>query len=1260
MANPFADNSNPFVDNSNPFADNSAKKQTNPFADNSSSSNPFEDNNSAAQKTNPFMDNSTNTPSKPSNTNPFGDDSKSTNPFVDDSKSSGTNPFGDDSKSNKSSGTNPFGDDSKSSSTNPFGGDSKQTNPFGDDSKTSKPSGTNPFGDDFKQTNPFGDDSKSSSTNPFGDDSKPTKSSNTNPFGDDSKSTKSSGTNPFGDDSKSNKSSGTNPFGDDSNVQTKSDTIGTKHTISKQNQSSETNPFSTSSPKEDVSNPFASPRRPQSTNNSQQIESNPFTEESKLSSSQKSASSSQNKSNPFEVDDLTKSQPFSTHTPTTSTPNPFEDTTNPFGSHSSTTNPFGSHSPINKPKEEERAPQIMKKSTKIIGGNQPTDKPLKKSTEIKRKTQAQTTRIMESDDIEESWLDKNTQDISNRGITVKSIVSANTRVLIIGKEKHYFFKDFVFNLIRNIPSHITKAALDPTGSHLLLSTFDGNLLYLSKDLIEAIPIKIPQPTDGTTYYVITAMRFDYNNTDKSSTNNHLRIMLATSNRTILMLTIDTTTSPIKTTCDILYFNQRKTTASTSPFNSIDWIDTTTHTIILASSPSCLQKIVVSKEHRIEKDESVLEMPLHTQSDTGSFTLTRDNEDSNRYQALWVSGKMKGINPSNPAESSNIVSHLSYDVIGNDIRQISKSDSIRNVVIACQTQNHIFYLYSDHLICCSLLTGRSCIQQIEGNAVTMSADQSADEETVFVSTSFCLYKFTVPFGFMKDDIVFSRKLLRDIGDDTKLYRCLFTRLGEECEKEDKKISCAVLYCWCVALLLERLNVTENTKHLFSQMKALFCKEFDGVDKINTQIVRYMVRSCGCEEAFLLYCDCTRDYEGKTAWMMEKSMYSEAFKYLRSLTMSKKSSTIGEDLVKMYFSILWTHLPEEFMEFLYTRDTSEFTALYTTLLTHKNQAFSLKFAVELLQKKESGKAFNVDKALVEFIFWKYVDPSSTVSDENVLSFLESKDHWKYLQFETSLRALKAKEFNRSCLFMDIQKQRYECAIDDAITLIRTYDYYNKDSQYEQDVTLLLTLPSKLKDEEERKFQYLKAMNGYLSLMKLSHDQEQIKRQMIYDTIQKTNLPIEDLLLLLPPDWELGEFKTLIKAAVSSQDKKKQKDLIMKLKQHVVQVLKHLRLELHSLRCSYCNNTIIPSKRAPLDQTRGVMFPCSHCFHTLCIKKEFSKHPTDFARSVTQSIMFAGDEEEQFACYAAECPICGEHSVNLIDFPYTSAQEDEYWKL
>jgi len=384
-------------------------------------------------------------------------------------------------------------------------------------------------------------------------------------------------------------------------------------------------------------------------------------------------------------------------------------------------------------------------------------------------------------------------------------------------------------------------------------------------------------------------------------------------------------------------------------------------------------------------------------------------------------------------------------------------------------------------------------------------------------------------------------------------------------------------------------------------------------------------------------------------------------------------IGEELMKKYFGILFMMLPKEFIEFLEDRDTNDYPSLYTLLLMHSNQAFSLQFATTLLKKKEMRKKHGSDKALVEFIFWKYVEPSSTVEDDEIKHFLEEKEHWKLIEIDSSLRALKSKGMTRSCMYLNLQKQKYECAIEDAIKLISNYDYTDKQQLYEEDVSLLLTLPSKIKNEDQKKYYYLKAMKGYLSLMNSSNEEEATKRKKIYDTVTKNKIPVEDLLQLLPPEWKLGEFKTIVKDAVEIQDKK-QKKLNNEIEtscgssalfeNSTARHKKHFKTELHSLRCNYCGDFIFRQQHSRnsnnFDQSRGAMFPCSHCFHILCIKNEFKQHPTAFARSVSQSVMFAKDEEEQFNCYAAECPICGEHSVNLIDYPYTSTFDDQYWNL
>ncbi|BFU23138.1 hypothetical protein EHI8A_172700 [Entamoeba histolytica HM-1:IMSS-B] len=1223
---------------------------------------------------NPFLD------EPQSNTNPFESDtlpSTSNNPFSDpsDSITNNTNPFVTNdkptvSKSPKVSSTNPFGESTTTHNTNPFLTDDIPTQ---SKSPRSKPISSNPFIDSepsLENNNPFltndtpvpakspktvsRSENNTVSTNPFGEPTTPQIDS-TNPFLTNDKPTVSksprtimqvNSNKPFKDSSSTIEDS-TNPFGDSSTL----DNIKTEATQTQESHSSKTASFTNTQFEDQPPKMTSSTTRLSSGNpfgESASTYSNPFESSEILV---KSKTPNPSSTNPFgdEPPKLTSStskqgltKSFKDQPPRISiTPKPTSN--NPFGEPNSSinNNPFG---------QPETAPSIK--------GTRPS---FPKPKAIGNQIQG-----IDIDEIENSWLDKSTHDISYRGITIKSICAAKGTVLILGKEKHFLLKKLTFNLIKDISEHnIIKGAIDPTGNHLLLYTLNGELYYTSKDLISATKIKIPNLTDGTANDIITAIKFNSNST---SNEKELKVLLSTLNRVIIKLVIDLNT--FKSNSEILYANNNKISGEMAPFNGLDWIETPVNTIILASSSTCLQKIVINKNKKIAKDETILIMPLKTDPETGYFSLMRDVEINNKFNVLWVSGKMKGIDPVNPAQSSSIVSRIVFELRGNELIQISKKDNIKDVVMACQTQNHIFYLYNDHLECYSLIHDQRCEEQLEGGAITMCADITAEEETLFVATEFCLYQFTVPLNYGKEDEPFTKKLIKDIVDENKLYRTLFKQLNEESQIKGKKISCAVLYCWCVSLLLEKLNNTEKVSNVFNQMKVLFSKEFDGVDKINTQIVRYMVRSCGSEEAYSTYCDCTRDYEGKVSWLMERSMYEEAFKFLKNLCMNKRDKDIGEELMKKYFGILFIKLPQEFIEFLEERDTSNYPIFYSTLLIYEDQTFSLKFANQLLSKKEIVKKHGSDKALVEFIFWKYVEPESIVEDDIIKTFLEEKEHWKLVEYDSALRALKNKEMTRSSMFMNLQKQRFEAAIDDGIKLLQTYNYEDKMDRFEEDVSLLLKLPSKIKGEDEKQYYYLKAMNGYLSLITSSSEHEAIKRKKIYETITKNKIPIEEILPLLPLDWELGEFKGVIKNAVDTQDKK-QKRLNNEIEtscgssalfeNSTARHKKYFKTELNLLRCNFCGEPIFNQfKNGSIDQSRGAMFPCSHCFHILCIKKEFAQHPTPFARSVTQSIMFAKDEEEQFNCYATECPICGEHSVNLIEYPYTSTRDDQYWNL
>ncbi|ELP93447.1 hypothetical protein EIN_059320 [Entamoeba invadens IP1] len=1141
-----------------------------------------------------------------------------------------------------------------------------------------------------KSTNPFETTSEVVNTNPFADAPPPvaTTSANTNPFASESTTTTSATQLPLPAKPQVPPKSKTpkpqiavskspimrkedvqaldniNPFADGSEQQNTSEARSSQTTKSVKS-AQNINPFSDEAPQVNTTsyNPFGESTQPKPPQVFQE------TQKSKTPES----------INPFA--DAPPALGEGTTPLQTNSTNPFLDTTQVEGS-----NPFSDLPPAVKQTSPGLGRSIDMKSPRILRGEGMTNKPfsMTQSTpqpvrprfsspvEVKRKTQKNVITQENEEEWEDSWMDKSTFDISSRGIVAKNIQSSNGRVLLIGKEKHYFFMNYKPILIRNIPNHITKAAIDKTGTHMLLSTFDGKLFYVNKDLIDVVPIKIPQQADSNAKYVFTAIRFNGN----ESSEERLKVMVATGNRNILLLYIDVSSgSGIKTSCEVMYVNKKKMNADVAPFNAIDWIETSTSTIILASSPSCLQKIVVNTKKDIIKDESILIMPLKTEPETGYFSLVRDIYEKNIIRVMWVSGKMKGLNQVNPAESSNIVTMITFEVVGNELQQNSKKDIIKDIVAACQTQHYVFYLYNDHIECQSLLNEKKCEEILEGGAISLCADLGGEEETVFVSTGFSLYKFSIAQNVGKDDEPFNKKLLRDISDRNKLFGTLLNQLNEESKKEKQentKISCAVLYCWCVSILLERLNVSEKVPHIMGQMKSLFSKDFEGKDIINSKIVRYMVRSCGSEEVFNVYCECSKDYEGKVGYLMERGEYSEVMKVIRGLMKSREERIVGESLMKKYFGVLFMKLGSEntndFLEILENQESKEYPVLYSCLLMNDDKDFSIDFARQLLERKEKGKKSGNDKTVVNYIFWRYVDPLSNVRDEDVKRFLEEKGRWDSIEFESGMRALKDKRFYRTSLFMNLQKKRYESAIEDAIVLINQYDTINKE-QKDEDVSLLLKLPGNITNEDEKRYYYLRAMSGYLSGVKTSGDPEQ--RKAIYETVMKNKIPVEDLLQLLPSDWNLGEFKEIVKNAIEVEDKKN-KNLMnevermcgssAKFESTTARYKKCYKTELTALKCNFCGEHIIPQKKGEfnLDGSRGAMFPCSHCFHLLCIKNEFKQHPTAFARYVTQLIINAQDEEEQFNCYAAECPICGEHSIDLIKFPYTSAQNDQYWNL
>ena len=111
------------------------------------------------------------------------------------------------------------------------------------------------------------------------------------------------------------------------------------------------------------------------------------------------------------------------------------------------------------------------------------------------------------------------------------------------------------------------------------------------------------------------------------------------------------------------------------------------------------------------------------------------------------------------------------------------------------------------------------------------------------------------------------------------------------------------------------------------------------------------------------------------------------------------------------------------------------------------------------------------MIEFIFWKYVEPESDVSDDDVKSFLEVRDHWKFIDYTSAMRALKTKKMWRCCVFMHLKNNNFQDAIEECIKLLETYDYRgNKyallDGEKEFEVKRIRVIQMEETEESKRK--------------------------------------------------------------------------------------------------------------------------------------------------------------------------------------------------
>ncbi|BFU25610.1 hypothetical protein EHI8A_037680 [Entamoeba histolytica HM-1:IMSS-B] len=615
-------------------------------------------------------------------------------------------------------------------------------------------------------------------------------------------------------------------------------------------------------------------------------------------------------------------------------------------------------------------------------------------------------------------------------------------------------------------------------------------------------------------------------------------------------------------------------------------------------------------------ESIDKIEYDNKSNKGSVELIKKE---GVYDVIWNSSELFNINPHDKEMIYKFNDILSFDQTTNEL--ILKKNSLKPFIKKTEFEEKVFVLNTNGGVeVIDDTNGITTSIRIEGKGRWMIND----DKTMWILTDQCLYRIIKRSNEEKEIINLFK--LNEIKDEEEA-RILIHKELDECQVNSKKK--IILYCWSIIMDIKSLQKSgiERRKEYIESIKNTLQLSIKMKEGIDYHIIRYIIEMSGLDDLFIEYCHICNDIEGYINYLINKEQDDEVFKEIKSLFNSSSSFNVSNQTMKAqyflekYFSILYYRNNDKTVQFLSSVEFCLFPSFFTGLASFKDQKKSIQFAHQLLLKIESKNGFNLD--LCEFIFWGMV---RYCTDEELLEFMKEKS----IRLECVLNLpLKHyfKNHKRSYLFILENKQMTEEMIEVFIELIK------EEKKYE-DVEKAIELTYSIAIQDKKEDYLIKIFNAFIK--------SNCDEITVIQLIKKYSIPINLVIDLVPFQWhnkELIELLTTSIETIGNEIERVQNEIdkTIEITNSSFDFNKSLFTCITS-HCSLCNEII-------KEKEQFVLFACGHIFHPSCIKKEFTNNKTPFALTHQTQV-------------ETECPLCGEHQIQLIDLPYFSPSS--YWEL
>ena len=505
-------------------------------------------------------------------------------------------------------------------------------------------------------------------------------------------------------------------------------------------------------------------------------------------------------------------------------------------------------------------------------------------------------------------------------------------------------------------------------------------------------------------------------------------------------------------------------------------------------------------------------------------------------------------------------------------------------------------------------------------------------------------------------------LIDNGQEDALRKYLLAKLGTY--KKSSFMQRVMIATWLVQIFMAKLNslddmvatkaeLLENTDQRGAQDElSRTRKDYqDFVNKYKSDLdpktVYEVVGSHDREEELLFFANAINDYDFVLSYWVQRENWSEA------LTILNKQSS-PETFYK-YSSVLMTHMPTGLVDILMRQGNLDAQKLVPALLTYnetaegplkENQA--VRYLTFVINNDPEASA-SVHNTLISIMA---SHPSS--SESALLSYLESQPHPPPYDADFALRLCIQHDRVQSCVHVYSSMGQYQQAVELAL-------------QHDDiDLAAIVADRPEANDNLRKKLWLLIAERKIKQDSGIKSAIEFLKRCEL--------LKIEDLIPFFPDFVVIDDFKEEICDALEEYSRH-----IDSLKQEMdvsAHTAEQIKAEIAALDMRYA--IVEPGEKCwicslPVLSRQFFVFPCQHAFHSDCLGKKVldasglgkRKHIKDLQNEVSRGLSTGVKKEHMIreldGLVAEACILCGEYSINQIDSPFVTANEDaNEWAL